>query len=134
GIRPRGTLFYPVSDGWPVFETLEDGCGFEGIQFENNRTTMPLRNSPLIHIKHTNAYVEDCMLTTCAFGIVVDAEGFRAHRVGWNHDAADGGEGTALIKLTRGRAQIRGLYGFLGKTYGVDALVLIEPSAFAAGI
>src|SRR5690606_274487 len=75
GLRPRTTLFYPTSDGWPVFETTEDGCGFEGIQFENNRSVMPLRASPLIHIKHTNAYVEDCMLTTCGIGILCEAEG-----------------------------------------------------------
>ncbi len=131
GIGSRRTLFYPLSDGFSVFETQNDGAYFCGIQFESAAT---MRTSPCIKISHTNAFIDDVLFKNMANAIEVNAEGALIENVRYNHDAAFGAADSSLIKITVGRCTIDGVYGFFGKTYGPDSLIHIEPSAKMDGV
>ena len=124
GIGTRKTLFYPISDGFPVFETLGVAAHFQGIQFEPN-PTIGIRTSEYINLVHADAWVDDVLMKNTGNGIQVRAEGARIQRIGWNNDNANGATGSALITIHYGRCQIDNLYGFLGKTYGADSIVRV---------
>ena len=137
GAGSRRTVFLPKNDGWPVFQSPNEGCRISDIQSENgwannfdNITT--LRVSPFIQLSGLNGYVHDVTCSGYRNAIVLSGEYSQAKNIdfGYGWDSTDySSYGDALLLLQGSGCSADNIATRFTSSYAPNAVVKVSPSS-----
>ena len=140
GQGTRKTLFYPYSDGWPVFKTKNTAVQFRDFQFETPRSVVagyaavPMRKSPYIEVWNSACTIENLMLTNSENAIKVWSEGCTIRNVGFNIDGQQPSSGSSCIAIHARYCTVDGVELKLGRTFSTTNIIYIGASDYIDGI
>lgn len=128
GQGARRTVFRSESDGYPIFQTIEQGCRFTGLQFEPSAITKRL--SPFIQLDHSTCEVDD-IRAKAASGVVVNNTQCVVSNVG-GVSGVDLGEDSALVRVMADGCTLRNIYADTSDK-GFGSLVCLDSSIHSVG-
>lgn len=128
GQGTRRTLFHTETDGYPVFQTIEQACRFTGMQLELSGITKRL--SPFIQLDHSTCEVDDIRVHS-AVGVVVNNTQCRVSNVG-GVSAVDLGEDSALVRVMSDGCTVQNIYADTSDK-GFGSLVCLDSSIHSVG-
>ena len=128
GQGSRRTVFRTETDGYPIFQTIEQGCRFTGLQFEPSAITKRL--SPFIQLDHSTCEVDD-IRAKAASGVVVNNTQCVVSNVG-GVSGVDLGEDSALVRVMADGCTLRNIYADTSNT-GFGSLVCLDSSVRSVG-
>ena len=140
GQGTRKTVFYPYSDGWPVFKTKNTAVQFRDIQFETPRTTVAgyaaviMRKSPYIEVWNSACTINNVMLTNSENAIKVWSEGCAIRNVGFNIDGQQPSSGSSCIAIHARYCTVDGVELKLGRTFATTNIIYIGATDYIDGI
>ena len=128
GQGTRRTVFHTETDGYPVFQTIEQACRFTGMQLELSGITKRL--SPFIQLDHSACEVDDIRVHS-AVGVVVNNTQCRVSNVG-GVSAVDLGEDSALVRVMSDGCTVQNVYADTSDK-GFGSLVCLDSSIHTVG-
>lgn len=128
GQGTRRTVFHTETDGYPVFQTIEQACRFTGMQLELSGITKRL--SPFIQLDHSTCEVDDIRVHS-AVGVVVNNTQCRVSNVG-GVSAVDLGEDSALVRVMSDGCTVQNVYADTSDK-GFGSLVCLDSSIHSVG-
>lgn len=128
GQGTRRTVFHTETDGYPVFQTIEQACRFTGMQLELSGITKRL--SPFIQLDHSTCEVDDIRVHS-AVGVVVNNTQCRVSNVG-GVSAVDLGEDSALVRVMSDGCTVQNVYADTSDK-GFGSLVCLDSSIHTVG-
>lgn len=128
GQGARRTVFHTETDGYPVFQTIEQACRFTGMQLELSGITKRL--SPFIQLDHSTCEVDDIRVHS-AVGVVVNNTQCRVSNVG-GVSAVDLGEDSALVRVMSDGCTVQNVYADTSDK-GFGSLVCLDSSIHTVG-
>lgn len=128
GQGSRRTVFHTETDGYPIFQTIEQACRFTGLQLELSGITKRL--SPFIQLDHSTCEVDDIRVHS-AVGVVVNNTQCRVSNVG-GVSAVDLGEDSALVRVMSDGCTVQNVYADTSDK-GFGSLVCLDSSTHTVG-
>lgn len=128
GQGTRRTVFHTETDGYPVFQTIEQACRFTGLQLELSGITKRL--SPFIQLDHSTCEVDDIRVHS-AVGVVVNNTQCRVSNVG-GVSVVDLGEDYALVRVMSDGCTVQNVYADTSDK-GFGSLVCLDSSVHTVG-
>ncbi len=128
GQGTRRTVFHTETDGYPIFQTIEQACRFTGLQLELSGITKRL--SPFIQLDHSTCEVDDIRVHS-AVGVVVNNTQCRVSNVG-GVSAVDLGEDSALVRVMSDGCTVQNVYADTSDK-GFGSLVCLDSSTHTVG-
>lgn len=128
GQGTRRTVFHTETDGYPVFQTIEQACRFTGMQLELSGITKRL--SPFIQLDHSTCEVDDIRANS-AVGVVVNNTQCVVRNVGGVSNV-DLGEDSALVRVMSDGCTVQNVYADTSDV-GYGSLVCLDSSVHTVG-
>lgn len=125
GKGTRRTVFRTTTDGFPLFETSEQGCSFEGIQFELDLGVITTRASEFINIKHGECEVNDVNVGNSKKGIIISGNNCRVDRVRAVYGTSQGANSSTIEVIAGSGTSIDNINVGTSSGFGVDSIVTI---------